>query len=70
MEQDPAIIMAASEALRKKAGLLKCPICGCKQPESNFHVGTLQTSAFRTYGVICPNCGYLLQFDLRKLLAE
>lgn len=70
MEQDPATIMAASEALQKKIGLLKCPMCGNKQPEASFHIGILQTSAFHTYGAICPNCGYLLQFDLRKLLAE
>lgn len=70
MVQNPETIMAASEALQKKVGLLKCPMCGIKQPEAQFHVGILQTSAFHTYGAICPNCGYLLQFDLRKLLGE
>lgn len=70
MEFDPATLMAAIQAVSKKVGLLKCPMCGCKQPEGNFHAGILQTSAFQTYGAICPKCGYLLQFDLRKLLAE
>lgn len=71
MEQDYATtVIAAQQAIQRKIGWLKCPMCESKQPEAHFHAGILQTSDFQTYGVICPKCGYLLQFDLRKLLAE
>lgn len=70
MEQDPSLIMDACEALQRKVGHLKCPMCGASQPEAHFNIGILQNSAFQTFAPICPKCGYLFQFDLRKLLAE
>lgn len=71
MEQDLATtFMAASEAVRKKVGHLKCPMCGSKQPESNFGGCISQISDFYAYAAICPKCGYVLQFNLKKLLAE
>lgn len=67
MQLDPLMLMKATEAVNKKVGVLTCPMCGQK---NGFKAGFLQTSAFTTIGYICPKCGYVIQFDLRPLLAE
>lgn len=65
---DPKMIMEATEALRKKVGHLTCPVCNCKQTETNFKAGILQTSDFPVLAYTCPNCGYVFQFRLSCLL--